>query len=188
MLKLLGNLPALPREFSATAYMSHSDPRVRIESLKLLLKDPSTRDRALKDALRSPDPATLRLGLVAAVEGFPRDVLPIIVERLEGQTIPGELRSMALRAIAPVQEAEVFQCLWKECVRRRWIFGVRLAPKSPDMLTALAGLSTHWRDHPRVAALIEAGATHRDREIRESAGALRLLMGPQPTALPRVLM
>jgi len=186
LLKLLGNLPTLPREFSPTACMSHPDARVRIEGLKLLLKNPSTRERALMDALRSSDTATLRLGLVAALDECPKAGARLIIEQLNSHSMPADLRSIGLKAIAPVPEPEVLECLWRYAVRRRWVFLNRLAPKTPDMVAALAGLSTHWRTHPRVGPVIDAGIAHRDKEVREAAGASRLL--PAATPGPRVIM
>ncbi len=186
LLKLLGTLPTLPKEFSPTACMAHPDARVRIEGLKLLLKNPSTRERALMDALRSPDTATLRLGLVAALDGCSKAGAQLIIDQLLSHSMPADLRSIGLRAIAPVQEPEVMECLWRYAVRRRWVFLTRLAPKTPDMVAALAGLSTHWRTHPRVAPVIDAGIVHRDKEVREAAGATRLLPGAPPG--PKVIM
>jgi hypothetical protein len=186
LLKLLGTLPTLPKEFSPTACMAHPDARVRIEGLKLLLKNPSTRERALIDALRSSDTATLRLGLVAALDECPKAGARLIIEQLNSHSMPADLRSIGLKAIAPVQEPEVLECLWRYAVRRRWVFLNRLAPKTPDMVAALAGLSTHWRTHPRVGPVIDSGIAHRDKEVREAAGASRLL--PAATPGPRVIM
>src|SRR6266487_1066483 len=80
LLLILDGLPAVPDGFSAAAFIAHEDTRVRREALKVALKIPAERERALVGALRDPDPRTVRLALTAALDDCPPSVLPLITE------------------------------------------------------------------------------------------------------------
>ena len=185
LLKLLSTLPALPAGFSTELCLGHPDPRVRHEGLKLLLRDPKTREAAILDSLQAHDAATLRLGLVAALEGCPPAVVPILIRHLETGDLPGDLKALAARAIAPISNPAVLDCLRRLCLSRRIIWR-RLAPKSPEMLAALNGLSIHWRDAPRVQPILDLAARQVDREIRDAVWTPPVLRPGAPP--PKVLM
>jgi hypothetical protein len=53
-------------------------------------------------------------------------------------------------------------------LRRRW-FVKRMAPKSPELLAALAGLAAYWRDDPAAAEVLFHARQHHDSEIRTAA-------------------
>src|SRR5207244_13237315 len=63
LLALLEDLPAVPDDFSPARLTQHADARVRWQALKLQLKLPAERERALITALKDADPRTLRLAL-----------------------------------------------------------------------------------------------------------------------------
>jgi hypothetical protein len=54
--------------------------------------------------------------------------------------------------------------------RRRW-FGRRLASKSPELLAAVAGLASYWRDHPMATEVVSHALQHSDPEIRAAASS-----------------
>ncbi len=171
LLHLLGQLPQLPPEFSPDICLGHPDPRVRHEGLKLLLRDPVARENAIVVAVRAPDPPTLRLGLVAASETLPPDAVEPIMTRLASRKLPDDLRALAVRAVGGVEEEAVFEMLAGLCTgRRRWLWW-RLAPKSASMLEALAAVSVHWRYHARASRILKRAGRHRDKQVREAAGA-----------------
>ncbi len=176
LIRLLSMLPELPPEFSPTACLAHSDARVRHEGLKLLLQDPATRSRAIREAVSAPDPPTIRLGLVAAGEGCPPDAVPTIIERVRKKDLPEDLMPLAVRAMAPSDDPAVLDCLIDIAMGpRRWYWFRRVAPKSPAMLSAIAALAIHWRWHQQALPLLRRAERHRDKQVREAAGAhLRL--------------
>src|SRR5436309_5405048 len=94
LLLILDGLPAVPDGFSAAAFIAHEDTRVRREALKVAIKIPGERERALVGALRDPDPRTVRLALTAALEDCPPSVLPLITESALDATAGAELREL----------------------------------------------------------------------------------------------
>lgn len=172
LLHLLGLLPKLPPEFSMELCLSHPDPRVRHEGLKLLLRDPDTREDAIVHAVRAPDLPSLRLGLVAAAEGCPPPAVGSIISRLAREELGDDLRALAYRAIGPVQDDAVVDTLLAGCLsRRRFLWFRRLAPRTSASLEALTSLAMHWRYHPRAAKILARAGKHRDKLMREAAGA-----------------
>ncbi len=172
LLHLLGMLPALPPEFTPELCLAHHDPRVRHEGLKLLLREESTRERAILEAVRAPDHPSLRLGLVAALEGVPPSAVPIIVTRLEREDLPDDLTALALRSIGAVDDEAVLRCLLRHAVDPRKILWLwRFRTKSPAVIEAVTSLAMHWRYHPEAARVLARAAKHRDKHFREAAGA-----------------
>ena len=172
LLHLLGTLPKLPPEFSPEICLSHSDPRVRHEGLKLLLKDPVGRDAAIVQAAQAPDLPTVRLGMIAAAEGCPPQAVGHILTRLRARKLPDDITAIAIRAVGGVEDEAVLDVLLSYAVaKRRFLWFWWMAAKSPPMLEALANLSVHWRYHPEAAGILKRGNKHRDKLVREAAGA-----------------
>ncbi|MDQ2670571.1 MAG: hypothetical protein M3Y31_08075, partial [Gemmatimonadota bacterium] len=170
LLRVLGRLPIVPPGFDASPFAAHQDPRVRREAVKLLLTDPARREDALVTALEAPDLPTVRLGLLAAAEDCPDAAVPLILRRLSADGLDGELRALALRAVAPVRIPQVLDTLIAACVVRGPFFiGRRLAPKSPPLLAALVGLATHWQGDARAERALALAARVRDVEVRDAA-------------------
>jgi hypothetical protein len=172
LLHLLGMLPSLPPEFSPELCLSHSDPRVRHEGLKLLLRDPATRDEAIAQAAQAPDLPSVRLGMVTAAEGCPPQAVGYILKRLRSRKLPEDISALAIRAVGGVEDEAVLDVLlgyvWH---RRRLLWFQRMAPRSPTMIEALVNLAVHWRYHPKAATALKRGNKHRDKLIRQAAGA-----------------
>lgn len=170
LLRVLGKLPILPPDFDPSPYAGHADARVRREAIKLLLGDPHRREGTITLALEAPDLATVRLGLLAAAEECPETAVPLILRRISAETLDSELRALALRAIAPVQRADVLDALLGAClVRGRFFIGRRLAPKSAPVLAAVAGLAAHWRYEARAERALALARRVRDVELRDIA-------------------
>lgn len=172
LLHLLGLLPKLPAEFSADLCLSHPDPRVRHEGLKLLLRDPETREAAITEAVKAPDQPTLRLGLVTAAEACPPQAVAPILKRLAERELPDDLAAMGIRAVSGVENDAVLETLIGYCrSKRRFLWFWWLAQVSPAMIEAMTMLAIHWRYHPRAAPLLKRGGKHKDKRVREAAGA-----------------
>lgn len=170
LLRILSQLPALPNGFSLDVYVQHVDPRVRHEGLKILLRDPVKRIAALRRALQETDPPTVRLGIMATLDGCPKEVLPLVLNHLWGGQLEAPLRSAAIRGIAPVNDARVLETL-VGCTRAKggfWKFR-KLQPKSPEMLEALGALAVHWVGHREADAVLALARRSKDAEIRKAA-------------------
>lgn len=172
LLHLLGLLPKLPPEFSPEICLSHPDPRVRHEGLKLLLRDPGTREAAIAEAVKAPDQPTLRLGLVSAAEGCPPQAVATILGRLADRKLPDDLSALALRAVSEVEEDAVLDTLIAYCRnKRRFLWFWWLAPMSPALIEAMTNLAVHWRFHRRAAPILKRGGKHHDKRVRQAAGS-----------------
>jgi hypothetical protein len=171
LLILIARLPSPPRGFSPTLFIDHPEARVRTEALRILFRGPGTRARAICEALSSSDPALVRMGVFAATEECPPAAVPLLIPVIErGDFEPG-IRSTAVTAIASVPQPLVVDCLLGICyVTGRWFRGPRIAPQSPVVLAALAGLARHWAHHVRAKEVLDLAAAHPDEEIRGAAG------------------
>ncbi|HET9275616.1 MAG TPA: hypothetical protein VFN96_06075, partial [Gemmatimonadales bacterium] len=184
LLRLLQMLPEPPAEAVIGGFAEHPDARVRIEGLRLLLRHPAARTRGIVQALSDPDPACIRVGVMAAAEDCPPEALAGLIRRLVEHDLAAELRPTALRAIAAVNEPQVLAVLLGFAARRIPFLSPRVAPRSRDSLAALSGLARHWRWHPRVFRLLVRAERHRDPEVRkavEGPGVLEQL-GLEPAA------
>jgi len=172
LLHLLGLLPKLPPEFSPELCLSHEDPRVRHEGLKLLLRDPGTREEAIIEAVKAPDQPTLRLGLVSAAEGCPPQAVAPILKRLAERKLPDDLAALALRGVSGVEEQAVLDTLIAFArSKRRLLWFWRLAPMSPTLIEAMTALAVYWRYDQQAAPILKRGSKHKDKRVREAAGA-----------------
>jgi hypothetical protein len=81
-----------------------------------------------------------------------------------------EARVLAIRAIARSGTRTALHLLRDLALPpRRWLRR-RLAPKSPELLAALAGMAVHWRQDPTAADVLTLAMQHSDPEIRAAAG------------------
>jgi hypothetical protein len=189
LLRLLAALPALPDGFSIAAHVRHPDPRVRHEALRIMLKDKARRSDGVRLALQSSDPPTLRLGIVAAAESCPPNVAPLLLERIRSTMLDPQLRALAIRAIASVDHPSVVAMLLSFTqAPGRLPFLRKLAPRSPEMLVALAGLAAHWPYHLEAGRVLALAARSRDPEVRKAGAMPAREPGADAVPAPRVIM
>ena len=82
---------------------------------------------------------------------------------------PGELRAIAVRAVARHSGPQALDRLLQLSGARRHIFGWRLESKSPVMLAAVSALARYWSANPQVQGMLEVARAHDDPEIRLAA-------------------
>lgn len=178
LLALVGRLPELPENFPATEWVTHRNSGVRREAIKLLLKHPSTREQGVQAGLADADERTVLLALNDAIaHGCPRAAVPVLMNRVDRDDIPGPLRVMAIRTAGSVSSPDVVDWVLRFVMvgRKSFFANERFAPKSPELLAALGVLATHWRHDARSASTLARAAKHADPEIRVAADAQ-----PQP--------
>jgi len=175
LLRLLQELPEPPAESVVGGFAEHPEARVRIEGLRLLLRHPAARARGIVQALGDRDPACMRVGVFASVESCPLAALPLLMRMLLEHALEGDLRPLAIRALAPLDDPRVLEFLLRTAGRRIPFFGYRVAPRSRDMLVSLGGLARHWRWHPKAGRLIARAERHRDVEVRRAVEAPGIL-------------
>ena len=171
ILVLLSRLGSWPSGFSPTAYADSPDARIRREAIKLMLDSPQHQAEAVMRGLRDGDEGIVALALAAALESCAPEALGLIHRVAVDAKRPAESRVLAVRILARSKTPEAVQVLQDLVVHRRRWFGRRLAPKSPELLAALSGLATHWRDHPAAVEVLAQAQQHPDPDIRAAAGS-----------------
>jgi hypothetical protein len=170
LLLLLGRVRSWPEGFSPAAWAGHADVRVRREAIKLLLEVPALRDEGLSRGLADPDPGIAALALGAALESCPTAMLPLMERMARDPTRLSAHRVLAIRVLARSRTARALESLTGLAVRpTRWFRRRRLAPKSPELLAAIAGLAAHWPEEPRAQLVLTTAERHADADIRAAA-------------------
>ncbi|HEY9014078.1 MAG TPA: hypothetical protein VIM84_03325 [Gemmatimonadales bacterium] len=170
ILVLLGRLGSWPEGFSPAAYVTSSDARVRREAVKIMLESEARRGEGVLLGLRDADETIVALALAVAQDSCPAPVVPLIQRIATDPRRPSESRVLAIRALARSGGSATPEVLRGLVMHpRRWL-GRRLAPKSPELLAALAGLASHWSKDPAAAEVLVQAREHSDAEIRAAAG------------------
>jgi hypothetical protein len=171
ILVLIGRLGTWPRGFSPLSYAAHADPRIRREGIKLLLESPAHAAEGILLGLRDTDDGIVLMSLSAAVESCPPEAIPLVEQIADDPRRPAEMRVPTLRILARSPTPEALRVLLANARHRRSWFGCRLAPKSAELLAALAGLASYWNEDPKAAELLARALAHSDPEIRAAARA-----------------
>jgi hypothetical protein len=169
MLTIIAELPEPPLGFNAAGYLKSEDGRVRLEAIRIMLKDPAGRERAICQALTDDEERTVRIGVAAAQEGCPDTAVSLLVSRVEREA-DRDLRLMALRALGRSGHTLALQTLLGFAEPRRRLFWMTLPPKSPEYLAALEALR-HRSDDPGAARALAAAAKSKDPEVARAATA-----------------
>jgi hypothetical protein len=171
ILVLIGRLGSWPEGFSPFSYAAHSDVRIRREGIKLLLESPAHLAEGILLGLRDEDEGIVGLALRAAVESCPRDAIPLLEEIAMDTRRPAEIKVSTLRILARTGTPEALRVLLAQVQQRRRWFGRRLPAKSPELLAAVVGLASYWRDHPMATEVLSHALQHSDPEVRAAASS-----------------
>lgn len=168
-----GDYAALPI-VGVARYLSHDRQQLRLEAVRLLLDDPTTRDGALRRALDDAHPRVVREALewMIALRSTPaspqRAVVPAefftrVTAFAENQEKPEELRARAVWALDALHGPQALQWLLTHVTRKRlWSRRPRIAVGSPTVLAALGLLAKRYATEPRSAALLAMARATRD--------------------------
>ena len=171
ILVLLSRLGSWPDGFSPATYAKHADPRIRREAIRLLLESTHFQAEAVTSGLLDTDDAIVALALTSALESCPPDAVPIVQAIAVDPKRPSEQRTLAARVVTRAGTPEALGVLLQIiALRRRW-FLKRMAPKSPELLAALAGLAAQWREDRAASEVLFHARQHHDSEIRAAARA-----------------
>jgi hypothetical protein len=171
ILVLIGRLGSWPAGFSPLSYAAHTDPRIRREGIKLLLESPTHAADGVSLGLRDGDDGIVLLALSAALESCPAEAIPLVEQIAMDPRRPPEVRVPTLRILARTRTPGALTVLLAHArPRRRWL-GRRLAPKSPELLAALAGLASYWKGNQQAGEVLARARRHSDPEIRAAATA-----------------
>jgi hypothetical protein len=168
LLSLVAFLDPLPPGFDPSQWLEDADARVRREALRVALRMNRLRPRAIGQALDDPDPTIKPLGLNAALDSCPAEVVPRLIA-LAGQAgLNEELRALSVKALVRRADApEVLGLLLRitagETFFSRWR---ALPPTTPTLLAALAGLARHWPRERRAMHVIHRARKSPDAAVR----------------------
>ncbi len=164
ILGVLGQLPPVGDPQPILRALRHEDRRVRHEALKVLIKHPATRDRAVSDVLESGDEVESRIALTALGGECPPTLVASILSVLGHPSTA--LRLQAVRLLEDATSPLVVPHLLGMVRARRGIFRrVRLLPTTPLMLAALRTLARRWSNHRPVVPILELAARSSDAAV-----------------------
>lgn len=182
LLLILDGLPTLPDGFSATAFVAHPDVRVRREAVKLALKLPTERERALLGALQDPDPRMVRLALGAALEQCPPAAVPPVMDIVQKDGTASELRVLAIKVLGRTGTTAALGTLLQLVDGgTNWLGRPKLAPRSLEVLAALMALASGWKNDRQASKLLALAAASADPDVRSAAS-------PTPRASAAITM
>jgi hypothetical protein len=163
-------------------FLSHAHEQVRVECLRLLAGEATTRDRALRRSLedQSPRVISVALELLSADDGLSRraplspDLARRLLKLLE-TTADEEQQCRIIRALgdappaAPVRDQLIELTTRKTLVLRR----VVLADVSAAMLAAVEVLARRYAGDTKAVVILDLAKSHDDTRLREAASATR---------------
>jgi HEAT repeat protein len=172
ILTVMGQLPALQNVEPVFTALSQPELRVRQEALKVLLRQPGARDRAVTEALESGEESLSRMALTALGTECPPRLVGAILRALASPS--QDLQLQALRALGTTSSPLVVPHLLTLVRTRGGIFRrTRLLPKSRVTLAALELLARRWSNHRPVLSLMQLAAKSGDADIRAVVGDKR---------------
>jgi hypothetical protein len=163
-----------PEEVNLLALATNSDPQIRRDAVRLLLKSDDTRAEGVIIGLRDDDERVFRLVLFATMRGATAETAYALIHRAEDARLSEELRARTIRALAATGRPEAMRWLVDHSsVASRGFLGLsrggRLRRKSATTVAAIAGLAAHWSQAPEAAAVLELAASSKDEELRNAA-------------------
>jgi hypothetical protein len=172
LLGLLATLPELPGAFHPDEYTAHDDGRVRREAYKLLFANQEWRPEAIVRAAGDSDMGIVRLALSAALEQFPQDLPPRLLDHLSQRYEDQDIRLLAIRLLGKRPTTGGREWLMSRVAQKRgWgpFRRLRLEPKTPELLGALVVLAQQFGQHPEVQQVLKLAEAGRDPEIRAAS-------------------
>ena len=168
LLTLLDQLPEPPAGFSPLQWLGDSDPRVRLEALKLGIKSPLERDRVVTRGLEDRETRVARLALSAALQGgLPAEAVPRVVAVVNNRNLAPDLRVPAIRLLGASRSPQALETLLALADGGRTFLGRRrLPPRSRELLTALRALAGGWGKEPRAMEVLLLAAVSSDPQVR----------------------
>lgn len=166
--------PTASRLAHFLSFLDHAHEQVRIEALRLLLEDRTTREPALRRALddRSPRIVASAVGAAATIaaesdarnrSALSRDVAMRLLQLADDDTHDAELRARAIRALAGAPGPTVRDWLLAHVTRRtRVLRRVAIADARPTVIAALQLLAQGYASDARVAPVLALALEHHD--------------------------
>lgn len=168
ILGVLAQLPPVGDPQPVLRALRHEEGRVRQEALRVLLRHPDLRERAISDVLEGGEEAPTRTALTALDGRCPPALVAPVLSVLGHPN--AELRLQAVRLLADAGSPLVVPRLLTLVRSRGGFFRrLRLLPPTPLMLAALELLARRWANHRPVLAVLQLAAKSSDPRVRAIA-------------------
>ena len=170
MLHIIDRLGEWPADFSPEPFTASPDAGVRREAVKLMLRRDEMRDSGIVAGLDDSDERTIGIALAAALKRCPLPAIPILMRRVESPTLSAELRARAIRALAASGSLDAMRWIAQRSIKKHWLLGTPvLQEKSPQLLSSITGLATHWSSAPEAAEVLALVARSKDADLKSAA-------------------
>jgi hypothetical protein len=166
LLHILGDLSGLPPGIDIRGYLAATDPTVRVEAYRLVLRDPKAYDEGLHAALADDDERVIEVALAAGAGRLPRQSLTRLLLLLSNPKRSVELRARGVRILTQFDTPTVRDWLLANMTTRpAWYRRLRLVPKTPITLAKLEVLATRWAGSPGADAVLRMALQSGDRDL-----------------------
>jgi hypothetical protein len=170
LLVLLERRGPLPEGFSPAPWTRHPDVRVRREAIRLQLRVPNERTRAIRAALEDHHPGLVHSGLAALQQEGPDELLDLVAAVVVDETASDALRVLAVRSLGRCDDPRALAVLTRLTDGGRTLLGrQRLNRRSPVAIAAVEALAARWSDDHRAAGLLRVAAKSPDPQLRRAA-------------------
>lgn len=164
ILALLDELGGMPPGCTAATYLEDEHEAVRLMAIKLLLREPDERERAVTAALDSSDSRTVITGLISARDDCPDALVPRIIELARDPQNSREIRIHATKALAFARHEEAVEALCRLAQQKRGLAFWRKIETLPAVaIEAREILRSTWAEDPRAKSVLG----RRERATRE---------------------
>ncbi|MEN8375903.1 MAG: hypothetical protein ABFS34_10685 [Gemmatimonadota bacterium] len=155
-------------------YLTHEDPRVRLEAVRFFAATRSG-ERAIAAAIVDSEPSVVGVGLALAAEDCPPAVVSLLAHRVADRHLPVDLRAQAVRILADHPTREGLDALKAIATRGRSLLlrRIRFPAPSPLSLGAISALVRGWPEDDFAVELRKAAESAKHGAIRAAVRADR---------------
>ncbi len=170
LLHIIDRLDEWPAGFAPAPFTASPEASVRREAVKLMLRRDEMRDEAITIGLADGDERTMGIALAAALKRCPVAAVPILMRCADSPALSTELRARAIRALAASGSLEAMRWIACRAVKKHWLLRTPvLREKSPQLISSIAGLATHWSSAPEAAEVLALVAKSKDADLKSAA-------------------
>ncbi|MEO7997740.1 MAG: hypothetical protein ABI852_09855 [Gemmatimonadaceae bacterium] len=154
-------------------YLSHEREQLRLETVRLLLEEPTMRDGALRRAFDDAHPRVVREAIewmiaMSTADANRSPVVPPefgarVIALIENRQQPDEIRARAVWALDALRGPQTAHWLLTHVSKKRWLSRrPGLAESSPTVLAALGLLAKRYANEPRAAVVLSMARAAKD--------------------------
>ena len=168
MLAILERSGHNPNDFSPFFWTTDPDARVRQLAIRLQLRLPHERERAIQTALDDADTRVVALGLAALEESRSPDAALRVSAIALQLNADEDIRILAVGVLGRLRRPHALDTLLRLSDGGLSLLGrPKLPPRSPLLVATIRALAEGWSTVPRTVAVLSLAAQSTDPELRE---------------------